>query len=265
LNEFKKKKEKREKREGEKKNKRRRSANIRCACFSAYCTARSRCSPVNRAREVRAKSKTICRRCGDVAYVVDLRIGRFSDFPVVPLGQRARGGVERRERQRGVLISIHIRLANTDRNALALSLPRFSRTRNSVEESERKTTEPERERERERGREAVAEFNFSRSRSSVSARIFIPFRATGRGPLFRFSRATSRCSFSLAPAAPLVAPLFPVEALVRGSARGAIATARLSAALTRHRAIIILAFERPLFNIARRGGSTLYPRHKYPN
>lgn len=46
----------------------------------------ARASSVNQARKGRAKSKTIRRRCGDVAYIVDLRVGRFSDstFPSFP-------------------------------------------------------------------------------------------------------------------------------------------------------------------------------------
>lgn len=34
------------------------------------------------------KAKQYCvRYCGDVAYIVDLRIGRFSDFPAIPRGR----------------------------------------------------------------------------------------------------------------------------------------------------------------------------------
>lgn len=188
----------------------------------------ARASSVNQARKGRAKSKTIRRRCGDVAYIVDLRVGRFSDstfpsFPPAPPLSPLLAAIYLlllfplgcATPRRGVLISITFG-SQTRIGFLSLSLSHslslFIRTgqkaavgrtargggRVGKENGWRKGStlaggalhERQGEGRERRGKQwgRQAEFNFSRSRSSVSARIFIPFRATTR-PVISFRRA----------------------------------------------------------------------------
>lgn len=184
-------------------------------------------SSVNQARKGRAKSKTIRRRCGDVAYIVDLRVGRFSDstfpsFPPAPPLSPLLAAIYLlllfplgcATPRRGVLISITFG-SQTRIGFLSLSLSlsfsfhpdgtksrgwqdrargwksrKGKRTEKGKHVSGGALHERQGEGRERRGKQwgRQAGFNFSRSRSSVSARIFIPFRATTR-PVISFRRA----------------------------------------------------------------------------
>jgi len=123
-----------------------------------------------------SKKQNNTPNCGDVAYIVDLRIGRFSDFPAIPRGRSAAFWFQSHS-------------ARKHRSAFSSSLffsslllhPDGTKSRGRQWWSSRKGKRMARD---EGNGPVETEFNFSRSRSSPFPREFSFHFARPPRPLF---------------------------------------------------------------------------------